>query len=679
MSLDYDQYLHDHIGYVNTALRWMADNLSFSDIGITDVHMSDAMWNASDHDKSKYDDEEYDAYDRYFYGGNRSYQVVQDFNKAWLHHIHHNPHHWQYWVLIEDDPEEENTFIPLEMPIVYILEMIADWWAFSWKNGKLDEIFVWYADHENRIVFHKNTRRIVEDILNKIQDVLEMQAQFEDHLEHHGILGQKWGVRRFQNKDGTRTDLGKAKERQNTVFVSGSSKTQSVDSKYYREELPKDIQNELDSHMKKGDKIIVGDAPGVDRQVQDYLNKADYTNVEVYGPGKNVRYSANSKWKTNPIDDPDHEEGSEEWLAKKDKAMSDAADEGLAIILDEGAKATRKNIGRMAENEKDVKVFELSKDGATKDGWSIVNSLFEERRGFIDKKLDEDFDQELVDLIGMEIMSVIGFEPESYKMAHSDLEDDKAKKYGIPELKKFPMPDKRHVISAIKFFNYVTPAHEEELAKAILARIKEYGMNFDDFGVGDENRFKKYIPKEEDHLEHHGIKGQKWDVRNGPPYPLNGAKAEFNSPQELSNFMKSFKYSEYTKLQSPEETRKTKSGSCHDQVMYELDELRKQGYQPEAKFVIEYDPKTNQGGTTHSFVYFKDKGKTVWFENAWGGKEGLHEFDSEKDMENYIRNNWDSSDKNRFTGLEITDFKEAGHVAGESLQELVDICLEDDK
>lgn len=54
----------------------------------------------------------------------------------------------------------------------YIIEMVCDWWAFSWIKGDLSEMFAWYKDHEAYIKLHNNTRSIVEEILEMIRTKL---------------------------------------------------------------------------------------------------------------------------------------------------------------------------------------------------------------------------------------------------------------------------------------------------------------------------------------------------------------------------------------------------------------------------------------------------------------------------------------------------------------------------
>lgn len=66
--------------------------------------------------------------------------------------------------------------------------------------------------------------------------------------------------------------------------------------------------------------------------------------------------------------------------------------------------------------------------------------------------------------------------------------------FGIPQERKYPMPDRRHTISAIKLFNHVEDKYEEQLAKAIIKNMKKYDI--DSSMIGDNNRLKKYIPKD---------------------------------------------------------------------------------------------------------------------------------------------------------------------------------------
>ena len=77
-------------------------------------------------------------------------------------------------------------------------------------------------------------------------------------------------------------------------------------------------------------------------------------------------------------------------------------------------------------------------------------------------------------------------------ICHSTLTEEEldSRHYALPEKRKYPLPDRPHVMSAIRFFNYVSPEDEERLANAILKRMRELGIT--DVNVGKVNRFGKY-------------------------------------------------------------------------------------------------------------------------------------------------------------------------------------------
>lgn len=129
------------------------------------------------HDWHKFLPGEWLPYARYFYGGsypsqdfsNRNPQfgsiltkerVQNEFDLAWLKHQRRAKHHWQWWVLREDDGATKL----LPMPDKYRREMLADWRGAGMALGKPDTKGWYEATCKGRML-HPRTKAWVEERL----------------------------------------------------------------------------------------------------------------------------------------------------------------------------------------------------------------------------------------------------------------------------------------------------------------------------------------------------------------------------------------------------------------------------------------------------------------------------------------------------------------------------------
>lgn len=85
----------------------------------------------------------------------------------------------------------------------------------------------------------------------------------EEYLEHHGVLGQKWGVRRYQNSDGSLTAAGKRR-----VYAQGADGGyESRNNRYKRSIQGAKYEKDIARNQKKLDKAY---AKGNEKKIAKY-------------------------------------------------------------------------------------------------------------------------------------------------------------------------------------------------------------------------------------------------------------------------------------------------------------------------------------------------------------------------------------------------------------------------
>jgi adenine-specific DNA-methyltransferase len=130
-----------------------------------------------------------------------------------------------------------------------------------------------------------------------------------------------------------------------TVFIGGSR---------YVRVLNDDVRAQLDLFIRDHLPILIGDADGADKAVQDYLHARAYPYVEVFCVNGRCRNNVGG-WPSRAVSSPSRRKDYH-YYAAKDRFMAREAARGL-MIWDGRSAGTLANVGRMARQGKPVTVY----------------------------------------------------------------------------------------------------------------------------------------------------------------------------------------------------------------------------------------------------------------------------------------------------------------------------------
>ena len=132
-----------------------------------------------------------------------------------------------------------------------------------------------------------------------------------------------------------------------TVFIGGSRRASRLNAH---------VQRRLDTIIEREFPIIVGDANGADKAVQQYLHGRGYRNVEVFCSGETCRNNVGD-WPTRNIPVTNRKRDAQFYSAK-DRAMAQEATIGL-MLWDGKSVGTLLNLFRLLKLNKEVSIYNV--------------------------------------------------------------------------------------------------------------------------------------------------------------------------------------------------------------------------------------------------------------------------------------------------------------------------------
>ena len=112
-----------------------------------------------------------------------------------------------------------------------------------------------------------------------------------DYLAHHGILGMKWGVRRYQNKDGSLTKEGMKRyareerltEKREDVKYRSTLTDQELRDKINRLQLERQLRQLTDEEINRGRSAVNEILSKVGKDTATEILKAVFKGFGLYG------------------------------------------------------------------------------------------------------------------------------------------------------------------------------------------------------------------------------------------------------------------------------------------------------------------------------------------------------------------------------------------------------------